>query len=257
MRKEKRNRKQRWLEIAQILRHQPIVQIAELAALFNVSAETARRDIDGMAEQGLLLRSYGGAAALQTANEPDLAQRATMLVEERHRIAVEALGLVRDGDVLMIDASATCVHFAKMLALHRTRLTILTNSFAVANTLSANGGMEVLMLPGRFDAHENASLGSQAIQYLQNFQADLCVSSCGALTREGPTEVNSDVASLKRTMIERCQHTTLLVDHSKFGRGKLERVCGLPQIRHIICDTEPNSELAEAIQASGAMMVVA
>lgn len=257
MQKEKRNRQQRWREIAQILRHQPVVQIAELAALFGVSAETARRDIDGMAEQGLLLRSYGGAAALQTANEPELAQRTTMLVEERHKIAEEALKLVRDGDVLMMDASATCVHFARMLALNRTRLTILTNSFAVADALCANAGMEVLILPGRYDAHENASLGSQTVQYLQNFKADLCVSSCGALTLEGPTEVNSDVACLKRAMIERCRYTTLLVDHSKFGPGKLERICGLSQIRHIICDTAPHSELARAIQVSGAMLIVA
>lgn len=240
-----------------MLRHQPVVQIAELATLFGVSAETVRRDIDGMAEQGLLLRSYGGAAALQTANEPDLAQRATMLVEERQRMAAEALQLVRDGDVLMIDASATCVHFAGMLALHRERLTILTNSFAVANALADNPGMEVLMLPGRFDAHENASLGSLTTEYLQNFQADLCVSSCGAITEEGPTEVNSEVASLKRSMIQRSRYTALLVDHSKFGPGKLEKVCPLSKVRHVISDTAPHPRLAQAIQASGAMMVVA
>lgn len=254
---EKRNRQQRWLEISQILRNQSVVQIAELATRFGVSTETARRDIDGMAEQGLLIRSYGGAAALQTADEPDLAQRTTMLVKERQRIAEEALGLVRDGDVLMIDASATCVHFARMLALHRKRLTIVTNSFAVANALSANAGIEVLMLPGRFDAHENASFGSQSIQYLHNFQADLCVSSCGALTTEGPTEVNSDVAGLKRTMIERSRYTALLVDHSKLGPGKLEKVCKLGDIRHIIFDAQPREELVSAIQSSGAMLVVA
>jgi DeoR/GlpR family transcriptional regulator of sugar metabolism len=257
MNREKRNRQQRWLEISQLLRNQSVVQIAELATRFGVSTETARRDIDGMAEQGLLIRSYGGAAALQTADEPDLAQRTTLLVQERQRIAEEALELVRDGDVLMMDASATCVHFARMLALHRERLTVVTNSFAVANALSTNGGIEILMLPGHFNAHENASFGSQSIQYLFNFQADLCISSCGALTAEGPTEVNSDVASLKRTMIERSRYTALLVDHSKLGPGKLEKVCKLGEIRHIICDTSPHPELASAIHNSGAMLVVA
>ena len=90
-----------------MLRHPPVVQIAELATLFGVSVETVRRDIDGMAEQGLLVRAYGGAAAIQTANEPDLAQRSTILVEERQRMATEALKLVRDGDVLMIDYRLT------------------------------------------------------------------------------------------------------------------------------------------------------
>lgn len=240
-----------------MLRHQPVVQIAELATLFGVSVETVRRDIDGMAEQGLLVRAYGGAAAIQTANEPDLAQRSTILVEERQRMATEALKLVRDGDVLMIDASATCVPFARMLAMHRKHLTVMTNSYAVANALSGNTGMEVLMLPGRFDAHENASLGSLTIEYLQNYQADLCVSSCGALTQEGPTEVSSDVASLKRTMIQRSRYTALLVDHSKFSRGKLERVSPLSAVRHVICDTAPHPELVKAIQASGGMLIVA
>lgn len=257
MKTGKRNRQERWNEVSRMLRHQPVVQIAELATLFGVSAETVRRDIDGMAEQGLLARAYGGAAALQTANEPDLAQRSTILVEERQRMAAEALKLVRDGDVLMIDASATCVPFARMLAANRQRLTVVTNSFSVANAMSGNAGMEVLLLPGRFDAHENASLGSLTVEYLQRYQADLCVSSCGALTREGPTEVSTDVASLKRIMIQRSRYTALLVDHSKFSRGKLERVCPLSAVRHVICDTAPHEELAQAIRTSGGMLIVA
>ena len=248
MTKRKWTKKARWREIREQLDRQPVVQISEMADYFDVSVETVRRDIDSMATEGLVIRTYGGAANSRIASEPTLEERTELLIDERKKISLAALHRVSDGDVLMMDASATCVHFGKLLARERTDLTVITNSFAVARALASNYTFTVLMLPGVFNAHENANYGGLTVEYLQRYQADHCFSSCGALTPRGPTEVNAEVACLKRAMIQLSKQTTLLIDRSKLGSGKLETVCPLDQISEIVCDANPSEEVQLALQ---------
>tara|TARA_R110000823_G_scaffold315689_1_gene449871 strand:- start:18510 stop:19292 length:783 start_codon:yes stop_codon:yes gene_type:complete len=246
--KRKWTKKARWREIREQLDRQPVVQISEMADYFDVSVETVRRDIDSMATEGLVIRTYGGAANSRIASEPTLEERTEVLIDERKRISLAALPRISNGDVLMMDASATCVHFGKLLARERTDLTVITNSFSVAQALASNSTFTVLILPGVFNAHENANYGGLTVEYLQRYQADHCFSSCGALTPRGPTEVNAEVACLKRAMIQLSKQTTLLIDHSKLGSGKLETVCPLDQISEIVCDANPTEEVQLALQ---------
>lgn len=256
MKTKKWNKNARWQEIKQKLDLQPVIQISELAGHFGVSVETVRRDIDAMVAEGVVIRTYGGAVNSKIASEPTLTQRAEVLVEERKKISLAVLPRVSDGDVLMIDASATCVHFGRLLAQERERLTIITNSFAVAEAVARNQTFTTLMLPGIFNAHENASYGGLTLEFVQHYQADHCFSSCGALTTAGPTEVNAEVACLKRAMIQRSRRKTLLIDHSKLCPGKLETVCPLAQIDEVVCNTPPGEDVQSALRQSSVKLYV-
>jgi DeoR/GlpR family transcriptional regulator of sugar metabolism len=254
--KRKWNRDARWQEIKQQLESQPVIQISELASYFEVSVETVRKDIDEMAMRGMVVRTHGGAANAKTASEPTLLQRAEVLIEERKKISLAALPKVNNGDVLMIDASATCVHFGRLLAKERESLTVITNSFSVAEAVACNQTFTTLILPGIYNAHENASYGGSVLEFIQRYQADHCFSSCGALTSGGPTEVDTEVACLKRAMIQRSKLSTLLIDHSKLCSGKLETVCPLSQLDEVICDITPTEEIQSALEKASVKLYV-
>ena len=89
------------------------VRISDLAEEFDVTTETIRRDLDELAERGLLARTYGGAAMRALTDEPGIATRAQTNVAERQRIALDAARLVKSGDVIMIDAGSTTAHLAE------------------------------------------------------------------------------------------------------------------------------------------------
>ncbi|RLK51566.1 DeoR family transcriptional regulator [Alkalispirillum mobile] len=250
-------RKERWLMIENMLEARPVVLISELASQFSVSVETVRRDIDAMAEAGLLERTYGGAAALKTAREPALNQRATLLAEERERIARVAAGMVRDGQVLMLDACATCLPLAQRLVVERRKLKVVTNSFALASAMAYNTTFQVIMAGGFYNSTEGANYGSETTEFLRRFTADHCFSSCGAVTAEGPTEVDSDVAGVKRVMLERAHHVTLLADHDKFRRPRLERVASLSTLDTLITDQEPPPDIVRALADAGVRLRIA
>lgn len=241
------NKNQRHERILHLLQIKPVVLISELAQEFNVSIETIRRDIDALAEQSLLQRTHGGAANMSTAKEGVLNQRKNIFPEERMRIAKEAEKQVSDGQVLMFDSSVTCTFLANRLAITKKELTVITNSFSIAIALSENPTHQIIMLPGQYRASEGSCYGAATVSAVQQFNADHCFSSCGSITSEGITEYDQDVAALKRKMIKRSRQTSILADHSKFGLGKLERVCGFEDVDLLITDQPMPEAVTKAL----------
>ncbi|SEO47034.1 DeoR/GlpR family DNA-binding transcription regulator [Aquisalimonas asiatica] len=248
--------KERWTIIQSMLESRPVVLISDLASQFNVSVETARRDIDAMAEAELLERTYGGATALNTASEPAINQRATQHPEARQRIAEAATALVRDGQVLMFDSCATCFPLAHHLVVERQDLKIITNSFPIANIMTRNPTFDITVAGGQYKSSEGANYGSETTEFLRRFVADHCFSSCSALSIEGPTEVNSDLAAVKRVMFTRARRTSLLVDHDKFRRPKLELVSPLDALDHIFTDAPVEQAFLDALATTNAELHV-
>ena len=91
------------------LKLRPHVRISDLAARFNVSTETVRRDFDALSREGLIARAHGGASAPMQGHYPSLDERESARVEERERIGRRAAELVLEGETVMIDSGSTTI----------------------------------------------------------------------------------------------------------------------------------------------------
>ena len=92
------------------------VVVSELSAIYQVSEETIRRDLEKLENDGLVIKSYGGAVL----NEHSIFDlpfniRKNQKIVEKEKIARLIAGMVRDGEALMLDASSTDVYIAKAL----------------------------------------------------------------------------------------------------------------------------------------------
>jgi len=79
----------------------------------------------------------------------------------------------------------------------------------------------------------------------------LGVIGASALNAEGPSDMISGAAAVKRAMMRRSLSTMLVVTNDKFGRSGLERVCALSEISDVVTDSEPEAELRAAIEEAG------
>ncbi len=239
------------------LQANPTVRISELARLFGVTTETVRRDVDSLSEEGLVSRTYGGAAATTLAREPSLDERHGLLVPERQRIARAAVECIEDGQVLMVDSGATTAHFVRRLAIERKRLTVITNGTGLAAALASNRSFQVVLCPGHYNASESGTYGPEVGEFLARYRADHAVIGAGGLTLEGPNDVSAELCWVKRAMIERASQTTLLVDHSKVDRFGLLRICGPEDLDRVVSDRPLPGELAQGLRHKGVELVVA
>jgi DeoR/GlpR family transcriptional regulator of sugar metabolism len=228
-------RSERFERIVAELRTSPAVRISALAAAFDVSTETVRRDLDELSRRGLVARTYGGAAVRPLAREPAVNERYRQRVEERARIGARAASLVAPGDVLMIDSGSTTSHFARCLAASAEGLTILTNSLNVAGALGQNPKLRVILCPGDVNPRE---AGVYAF-----------IGASG-LSAEGPGDMDTAACAVKRAMIARAGRRILLVDQGKFEVRALQLVCPLAELDDVIANAGPGPELRKALMAA-------
>ncbi len=247
----------RHAQILALLRRDGTVRIATLARTFDVTTETARRDLDELAESGALQRTYGGGAMRSLIDEPGIGMRGLVHAPERNRIAIAAAELVQSGDALMIDAGSTTSLFAAALAARNLHLTVVTNCLPVANALGAADRCRVILCPGDYVPREGAVFGTETVAFLRRFQANRAFIGAGGITAEGITDADSSGCAVKRTMLERADRAVLLVDSSKFDVVQFERVGPLADLDDIVTEKAPPRGLAAALRSAKVAIVCA
>jgi DeoR/GlpR family transcriptional regulator of sugar metabolism len=232
------------------------IRVSSLAATLGVSGETIRRDLAEMGEGGALARTYGGAVARPAGVEAAWIDRFREMAEERRRIAVAAAEFLQRGDVVMIDAGSTVLHFARHIAAERKDLTVITNSFSVAIALGGSPGVSVVSCPGAYDPHEGSLTGPDTIAFLERFNAGWAVIGASGLAVDGPSEASRGGAAVKRAMLSRARKSMLLIDHSKFDALGLEVICPLTRIGRLVTSAAPLGPLAKALRKAGTEVIV-
>ena len=215
------------------------VYVAELSKFFNVTEETIRRDLEKLESQDLLRRSYGGAVLNEHTNE-DLSfiKRTTINSSDKGIIAEKAIGLIEDGDTIMIDSSTTCLSLMQHLKQKRD-LTIITNSIRLINDF-VNSPFTMISTGGVLRANSFALTGDSAYATLRKYYVDLSIISCKGLDREkGLMESNEAESSIKQIMIAQARRTILLADHSKFNKTAFIKTCDFTDISTIVTDMTP------------------
>jgi DeoR/GlpR family transcriptional regulator of sugar metabolism len=244
-------KKERHALILSEVRRSASIRISKLARRIGVAGETIRRDLIELGDAGLINRTYGGATISLVTSEPVISERGLTLIEERARVGRGAAGLVAKGQIVMIDGGSTTYEVARNLSQLKRDLTIITNSTGVASVAGANPTFRVLLCPGTYDSREGSVMGEDTVEFVRRYNADVAIIGASGLSADGPSDMISGAAAVKRAMISRSLSTVLVVTHDKFGRSSLERICGLDDIADIVTDSEPKADLRTAAEQAG------
>lgn len=249
------NKNERHSVIVEDLDREPALRVNEMARRYGVSSETIRRDLAELTERGLINRTYGGAVRI-ISHEPALSEREHLQVAERELIARMALDHVERNDVLMIGGGLTTRYFAKMLALHKEPLTVITPSFSVALALGTCANTKVHMLPGEFNGHEGLVQGADTIEALCRFRATKAFLGASGLSEEGPSDAAIPAGRIYQTMSERAVRTFILTDSSKFEKAALTCYSGWTQNLTLVTDASPPQQLKKVLEEAGTQIIV-
>ncbi|GAA0583649.1 DeoR/GlpR family DNA-binding transcription regulator [Paractinoplanes ferrugineus] len=234
------------------------VTVSELAERFGVSIDTVRRDLDQLAADGSLVRTYGGAVSLSTVSRTTdraVDQRLAVQEQEKEKIAALAAALVQDGSTIMINGGTTTLALARNLGQHR-ELTVATNNLLVPGALPTTAIRDIYLFGGAVRSLTLATIGP--VSFRANTGADLDIScdlaliGVGAVSSEaGYTTSNLAEAAMMQEMISRAARVAILADSSKFGRRLFAQVSELGAADFLITDTAPPPDLRDALEANG------
>ena len=239
-------------------REQGYVSIDELAQAFAVTPQTIRRDINQLAEQGLLRRTHGGAASAGSSiQNTAYAMRAGLMRDEKQRIAEAIAAQIPNHASLFINIGTTTEAIARAL-LNHSGLKVITNNLHVAALLSAKADFEVLLAGGTVRS-DGGVVGQAAVDFIRQFRVDIALIGISGIEPDGSLR-DFDYREVKvaQTIIEHAREVWLAADHSKFNRPAMVQLATLPQIDRLFTDAPPPEPFPALLQeAEVALTIVA
>ncbi len=243
---------ERQQQILRLTEQRGRVSVNEVCELFSVSLATARRDLEALAEQGLVQRVHGGAIAVhKSPPEAPVLQRGAENAEEKQRIGWRAAETVSDGETIFLGSGTTVLEVARNLR-DRERLTVITNSLLVVNALADKPDLTLVCLGGLFRATEMSFIGHLAEQTLSEVHADKVFIGIRAIDLEhGLTNDFLPETMTDRAILHIGRDVTVVADHSKCGSVSAAFVAPLSVVHTLITGVAVDPEFAAALVAHG------
>lgn len=225
------NREQQYINFLSEREH----TVRELANKLFISEPTVRRDILALEKKDIITRKRG-KIKLKT-NFADkripLFIRDTEQQDEKREIALKAITHIKDGFVIMMDASTTAYHLLPHLSKFNN-IMIITNGAKTALE-AATMGIRTICTGGEMTLESFSYVGTDAENILRRYNADIAFFSCRGLTDDGTATDNSILEnSIRKIMINNSKKNFLLCDKSKFGNTYLNTLCNTNEITGVI-----------------------
>lgn len=249
----KRNTKQRRQAIVALVQAQSEVSVEQLAAEFETSEVTIRKDLTALEESGFLLRRYGGAVKIPSEMVDDNEE---YLSKQKLSIANEALKQIRDHNRIIIDSGSTTGALVKQL--NQIGLVVMTNSLSLANELTTlECEPTVLMTGGTWDTRSESFQGKVAEQVLRAYDFDqLFIGADGIDLARGTTTFN-ELVGLSQVMAEVSREVIVLIESQKIGRKMPNIELQWAQIDKLITDSDLDLEIKQQLEAQGVEVIIA
>ncbi len=241
----------RQARIVELVSQQNAVTVEGLAADFNISPETIRRDLSILADAGHIRKVHGGARAAQLQEEGPFKDRMNKNTLAKRVIAEKVARLVSPRQTIFLDTGSTTLICAEVLA-RIDGLKVITNSCRIASTFAnGSGGADVYLLGGQYRGDNAQSVGAITVEEVGRYNADCAIITVSALDTCGAMDVSHEEAQVARAMLAASSRTAVVADSTKFNQRTVFNVCELSQIDTLVVDTAPTDEkLAEAIAAA-------
>jgi DeoR/GlpR family transcriptional regulator of sugar metabolism len=242
-------------QILKLLEKKGILSVGELADRFALSVVTIRKDLDDLASEGLLQRTFGGAVfSNRSLFNSSFRESARQHDQQKHAIADAALEYIQDGDTVILDAGTTTFALAQLLKEQVKSAFIITCSVPATLELSS-AGYDILLLGGMVRNKSLALLGRETLTILERYRADKAfLGSSGFTAKRGHGTSNLEDAQIKEAIIRASEQAYVLVDSSKYGHNCLSSFTRLRDVALTITDSQLTQSKQKALENAGAKL---
>ena len=204
---------ERYNLILELIKNKKNIKLNELVEEMDVSEATVRRDLNFLEEKGKIRRVHGGAVLIEN-KEEDIIYKKMVFSEEKNKIAKAAAALVKNGDIIFLDAGSTTECMIKYLE-DKTDIKVVTNGFTHMEELTKLG-IETYLIGGKVKIKTGATVGATAAFALKNYNFDISFIGANGITLDGYSTPDPEEVIVKSEAIKRGKEVYFLCDESKF-----------------------------------------
>jgi len=242
---------ERHKRILGIIDKEKSVSVKQLTQKLKFSPAIIRSDLNYLSEQGLIIRTHGGATALEKIDDDqtidvNFQTRRQKNQKEKREIARKAFNYIYADNCIVLDASSTTYELAHLINDSSMRLMVLTNGMNVANLLKDNTRITTILIGGIVRGNSNAIEGSLGASVLQRVNIDSAFLSGHAFNlKDGLTDFNIYEVELKKQMIEYSKSIYALIDYTKLDKSSVASFGSASDVDYFITNDNIDSTISE------------
>ncbi len=236
------------------------ISIGDIQERFDVSVDSARRDLRILEEKGLLKRTHGGAIPLSQVD----------LRPPRHRdfknmeifdncaaIAKKGAEFIKENDVVYLTSGSFGFIMTKYLP-KDIKYTLVVNSVSLADEFKFWDNVTVYITGGKMRMHSSTSLvDGFAVAFVKNMHFDVCfITGAGYEADFGLSNGTDETATFQRTVIENSRKKILLIANQKIGFKAFIKVCDADNFNVLITDWDAVEDELSKIEEKGVQVIV-
>jgi len=240
--------------IMQTLHRDGKVYASELSKALHVSEDTIRRDLRELATAGMLQRVHGGALPRSPVTA-SFTERQQHPSRAKAAIALAAIRLIRQDQVIIFDGGTTPLQVAQHLP-GDLRATVITHSPPIAMALAEHPDIEVIVIGGRLDRHQQVAFGAATDEAFRNIRADLCFMGVGGLHPDiGISTFSLEESYVKRAIIASAAEVVALTSAEKLGTAAPYIAGPLSDLTHLVTERSVPDEVLAPYRAQGITII--
>ena len=222
-------------EILEFLQRMQYATIDELAEKLFVSPSTIRRKLNDLQKKGLITRTHGGAQLNDDNNFfPSFTFRVHENSFEKKKIALAAIKLIKNGDLIFLDGTTSAFFIAEYLSEFKN-IRVITNGIDTLSLLAKNNISAYSTGGCVQEVNRSVLIGHYAEEMIGNFHADIAFFSARSVTNDGEIyDCFEEENVIRKAMIKHATKKVFLCDDSKFGKTSLFHLCSLNDVDYIV-----------------------
>ncbi|HEY5715123.1 MAG TPA: DeoR/GlpR family DNA-binding transcription regulator [Psychromonas sp.] len=243
---------ERLIELEARVRSQGKVTLDDICRHYQISSDSARRDLVKLTKLPGILRIRGGAILDEKRVSLSYNQRSASN-QQKEMLARHAVTMIAENDILFLDAGTTSAILAQHLHLPTS---VITNSIEVLHELSGKEKIRKCVLGGIFDDFAHTILGNITVEQIKQYQADKAFIGVSALSESGITTDNEMDALLKMAMASQSKLVICIATCSKFNTQLMFQSCQWSDIDYLITEKTPPENILKQMQAHDVALLV-
>ncbi len=242
------NQAQRHENIVAMISQRGFMSIDELVEQCAVTPQTIRRDLNQLAEAGVISRYHGGAGINKSWENTPYQERKTHNRHVKEKIADAVAAMIPDGASLFINIGTTTEMIATKLLRHKN-LHVVTNNIHVATILSAKEDFTVIIAAGEVRYRDGGIIGEATCDFISQFRMDFGIIGISGISPDGAL-LDFDFREVKvsQAILEHTRTAILAADYSKFSRQAMVEQGHISQVDCLVCDQPPPPAIQDIIR---------
>ncbi|MCK8061470.1 MULTISPECIES: DeoR/GlpR family DNA-binding transcription regulator [unclassified Fusibacter] len=250
---------ERHQEILKIIEDQGRISLSIIQSKFNISVDSARRDLRILESKGLLKRTHGGAIPAiprgYSIPESVTHRDITNIKPNYMAIALKAVSLIKEHDVVHITGGSVGYFMVQNLP-RNFEFTVVVNSIILADVLRLYTNVTTIMIGGILNSkgHCKEQLAIDMIKHLRFDKA--FITSAAVSTTFGASIQSPSSVGLIRAFMDAAKSNIGLYPNEKIELDSILHIYPIERFNTIITDWDVTEENIEKLKETDIELII-